>query len=61
MKKEVDIEKIKSQVLTTYAIIKKENSIKAILESLEKLKNDFKELEEEKKKEKRKGGGKTTY
>ncbi|MCW1302587.1 MAG: hypothetical protein QXX36_03100 [Candidatus Rehaiarchaeum fermentans] len=60
MKKEVDIEKVKSQVLTTYAIIKKENSIKAILESLEKLKNYFQELEEEKKKEKKRGG-KTTY
>ncbi|MEM4115647.1 MAG: hypothetical protein QXP59_06560 [Saccharolobus sp.] len=58
-KDEVDIEKVKSQVLLTYAILKKENSIKAILESLEKLKNDFKELEEKKK---RKGGrGKNTY
>ncbi|MEM0257153.1 MAG: hypothetical protein QXP59_06535 [Saccharolobus sp.] len=59
MKKDVDVEKIKSQVLLTYAALKKESSIKAVLESLEKLKNDFKELEEEKKK--RKGGRKNTY
>ena len=58
LKKDVDLEKLKSQVLLTYAILKKENSIKAILESLEKLKNDFKELEEKKK---RKGGRKNTY
>ncbi|MEM4115774.1 MAG: hypothetical protein QXP59_07200 [Saccharolobus sp.] len=60
MKKEVDVEKIKSQLLMTYTALKKESSIKAILESLEKLKNYFQELEEEKKKEKKRGG-KTTY